>query len=440
MSLQLTRARRRLTVAYVGVFALILLMFGSAVLWVSTREMIAHLDESLHEAANLLEVAVETASEGFTGEAGQVGGRLDEAVGEAFGDALVDALADLNVPGRAFYVFHSIEGSLDDREGPVWLEDFARSVDGGDRYLTAEGTDEEDIEWRVYGRPLPVSGQPSPLIGVVLADFVEVEDRYPGLVRAFSLAALFSLILVGIGGSVLARTSTAPAVRAFGQLRRFTADAAHELRTPVSVIQARSEVALQSERVPEEYQAALAGILDETRRLSGTLDKLLTLARVDAGDWPVQLESLFLDDIVSDLSSSINALAAKSGVEVEVRADDECPVQGDPTLIEQLIMILVDNAVQYSSPEGQVHVSANRVGDRSILVVSDDGIGMTPDVRPLVFERFYRADPARARGGAGLGLSIAQWIASVHGAEIDLESEAGSGTTVRVTFQSVAGG
>lgn len=410
----LARARWRLTIAYVAVFAAILTLFGVAVLWVSTREMIASMDESLHEAGDLLDQVVSEAARS----------NVD----------LATAAQALRVPGRSFYLFGPGGRPLLPVEHPDWLTTLASDLTAGELYLTVEGPDELNVEWRVYGRVMSVPGRPEPVVGMVVADFLEVEDRYPGLVGAFALAALGALLLVAIGGSILARKSIEPAEHAFRQLRRFTADAAHELRTPVSVIQASSEVALQHQRSSEEYEGTLASVLDETRRVSDTLDKLLTLSRADAGDWPVELEDLYLDDLVSDLASRIGALAARKGVELEVGADDECPVRGDRNLLGQLVMILCDNAIEFTPAGRRVRVEAERRGPRSALVVSDSGIGMTADERAKAFDRFYRADDARERGGAGLGLSIAEWIVRVHDARIELESEPGAGTTVRVVF------
>ena len=417
MNEHLVRVRRWLALAYVVVFALILFLFGSAVLWVSTREMIAQLDESLGEAVDALERAIVEAD-------------------PAGDDGLAGAVESLRIPSRDLYAFDATGRLLHDGAAPTWLPALVSGFSDASRFLTVEGPDDLEVEWRVHGRPLQLP-RAEPVIGVVVADFLEVEDRYPGLVGAFAVAALAALLLVAAGGSWLARRSVAPAEHAFRQLRRFTADAAHELRTPVSVIQARSEGALQRERGPADYRAALEGVLVETRRVSDTLDKLLTLARADAGDWPIERRDVYLDDVVSDLSGTMGALAAQRGVELTVSTEEECPVRGDPSLLSQLVTILVDNAIAFTEPDGRVQVSAVRKQGRSVLEVSDTGIGMSREETARAFDRFYRADEARERGGAGLGLAIARWIVREHTAELELDSEPGRGTTVRVTFTDV---
>ena len=217
--------------------------------------------------------------------------------------------------------------------------------------------------------------------------------------------------------------------------QHFTQDAAHELRTPLTVVRSRAEVALQQPRSTAEYEAALRGIELESERLGGIVEKLLLLARADTGELPIHRERLFLDDVTLDATRAASVLAQHKGVELTLGDLDEVPIQGDPTLIRQLVMILLDNAVKFTPSGGRVTVRVTNAAGRPQLDVSDTGGGIAAEHLPRVFERFFRGDPSRARSeGAGLGLAIARWIADEHGAEIRIDSELGRGTHAIVRF------
>jgi signal transduction histidine kinase len=170
---------------------------------------------------------------------------------------------------------------------------------------------------------------------------------------------------------------------------------------------------------------------------------LLILARADAGERPIARERVYLDDLTLDAAGAARVVAEAKGVAVELEEFDEAAVEGDPTLLRQMVMILLDNAVKFTARGGKVLVRVGTPNERPMLVVEDTGIGIGPDQLPHVFERFYRGDPARSRAtnradGAGLGLSIAKWIADAHGAEIVLSSEPTMGTRVTVRFARAA--
>jgi signal transduction histidine kinase len=229
-------------------------------------------------------------------------------------------------------------------------------------------------------------------------------------------------------------------------MRRFMADAAHELRTPLTVLRSHAEIALQQPRDARQYQAALAGIETEARRLGGIVEDLLTLARADAGERPMERRRVYLDDLTIDAVGAARAVGEAKGVSLQLEEFEEAVVDGDATLLRQLIMILLDNAVKFSAPNGDVRIRVGSSGDRPTLTVSDAGLGIPAEQIPRIFERFYRGDPARTRGdadgvrpdGAGLGLAIAKWIADAHGAEIIVNSMPGQGTRVTVAFPTAA--
>jgi signal transduction histidine kinase len=277
-------------------------------------------------------------------------------------------------------------------------------------------------------------------VAAAVADEVELADRFAALIAAFGGAAVAAVVLVSAGGYFLVRKATDPVERSILRTRQFMADAAHELRTPIAVLRTRAEVALQAPRSPEGYVSALQGMGHEARRLGRVVDDLLTLARADAGERPVQQERFFLDDVVVDAALSVRTLAQAAGVALEVDEFEETPLVGDAGLVRELAIVLLDNAVKFTPSGGAVRVRV-QPKPQPTLTVEDSGAGIEPEQLPHVFERFYRGDQSRSRaGGAGLGLSIAQWIASAHGARLTLVSERGSGTRAMVVFPRPASG
>jgi heavy metal sensor kinase len=217
---------------------------------------------------------------------------------------------------------------------------------------------------------------------------------------------------------------------------RFTADAAHELRTPVTVIRTSAELALRHPRTPESYQQTLRSIQHETEGMTELLERLLLLARGDAGQWRLRLDTVFLDDLVSRLRPAILSLAAPRHVTVEFEAPAEpCMIRADESAIGRLIVILADNAIKFTPEGGSVRLRFLIRASECVLEVSDTGCGIACEDLPHIFDRFYRADPARTPGnGAGLGLAIARTIAEAHSGRIEVFSEAGRGSTFRVAM------
>jgi signal transduction histidine kinase len=214
--------------------------------------------------------------------------------------------------------------------------------------------------------------------------------------------------------------------------QRFVADASHEVRAPLTAIQANLELL---ERVPDmppgERQEAIGEASREARRLARLVADLLALARADAGV-TLRHQRVELERVALAALGEARHLAREQQLGVERL--DPALVHGDPDRLTQLVLILLDNACKYTPAGGQVTLAVQRNGATVELRVSDTGVGIGPADLPHVFERFYRADPARARdpGGSGLGLAIAQWIVQQHGGEITLASAPGQGTTVTV--------
>ena len=230
--------------------------------------------------------------------------------------------------------------------------------------------------------------------------------------------------------------------RSFEQQRRFMADASHELRSPVSIIRGEAEVALSQARSLEEYRGSLEIALDEARRLSQIVDDLFTLARADAGQYPLRPRDFYLEELATECVRASRSMAAASGVTLSYEPDGEMPIHGDEELVRRLTMNLLDNAIKYTPEGGKINVACQRSGCEYSLTVRDSGPGIPAEAQEKIFERFFRLDPARtqdrrtpgtetatlATTGAGLGLSIARWIAEAHHGRLVLVHSDASGS------------
>jgi heavy metal sensor kinase len=221
--------------------------------------------------------------------------------------------------------------------------------------------------------------------------------------------------------------------QSFAEIRRFTADASHELRTPLAVIRTEAEVALTRPLDPAEYRSLLGSILEECERLTRLTEQLLALAREDVGvDRPA--EPLDLSAVVRGVVEDLRPLAEARGVQLCADANGALPARGDPLRLRQVFLNVVDNAIKYTPPGGDVAVRVHPDEGQAVVTVRDTGIGIAPEHLRQVFERFYRVDKGRSReqGGTGLGLSIARSIVAAHGGRIELTSTPGQGTTCTV--------
>ena len=227
----------------------------------------------------------------------------------------------------------------------------------------------------------------------------------------------------------------------FRQMRKFNADAAHELRTPLAILQTETEVALQSPNLPDEIGAVLASNLEEIDRLGRIVSDLLTLAEAEAGRQVLVKESIDLKALLEDLVDQLRVLASESGVLIRLNCERELRINADKLWIRRAVVNLLENAIKYSSDGGTIEVSAG-IGNSAVqLAIRDHGIGILPHDLPHIFDRLYRADPARSRdsGGVGLGLAIVKWIVEAHNGTIRVESEAERGALFEISFPASAG-
>ena len=417
----LDRLRLRLTAWYVITFATIILAIGTALFFVVTREIAATLDRSLEGASAAVAHAVMHAP----GRLGSHSGTLDSA-------ALV-VVRRLEIPDRSLYIFDGAGGLVYPESASTWVRAAAERSIANKGSAAVEASIGHELTLRVHARRFATPAGDT-LIAVAAADIEELEDAYAAVLGFFGAAALLALVLTASGGVLLVRKSTAPVAHSYEQMRRFMADAAHELRTPVAVLRAQTDVALERRRSPEAYREALSEIRQVAEGLSDIVNDLLALARAEAGTQPVRREPLYLDDLVLDAVTAARALAEQNGVHIGVSEYEEAPIVGDPLLVRRLLLILLDNAIKYTPSGGRVSASVTGSPDVAV-VIADTGIGISPESLPHLFERFYRGTPGSSRTeGAGLGLAIAQWIAEAHTATIGVVSTPGEGTQVTLRF------
>ena len=339
-----------------------------------------------------------------------------------------------------------------------------------------------DEEWRVLTVPIVEGGRVVAVVQVARSE-QGVEAALDRLLLLMGLAVPLTLLLAVAGGYFLASRALGPIDRitrtagrigaedlsrrlgpsaspdevgrlaatfdgmldrledAFQRQRRFTADASHELRTPLALLTGRAEVALDRPRTPAEYRQVLEGVRDDAARMAQLLGELLTLARADQGREALAWEPVALAELVADTLDALAPLAEERGVALAAGTLAPCTILGDQTRLTQLLVNLIDNALKYTPAGGRVTVGLARDGDAATIAVADTGIGIAPEHLPHLFERFYRVDAARARaaGGAGLGLAIADWIARAHGGQIAVTSAVGGGSVFSVRLPLASG-
>jgi heavy metal sensor kinase len=447
--------RVRLALWCVALLALILLAFSGALYIGLARGVQTEADSRLTMAGQQTLAVVDIE-----------GNRLDEPVRA---EQLPGGVAVTVYNGRGDLLFSNSHGLA----LPPLNRDAVQAMRGPWVISTIAGPD--GVDWRLLTAPVLENGRPAGAVQVARAQ-PEVAAALRQLLLLMALAIPATLVLAGVGGLFLAGralgpidrlTRAAAAIgaddlarrlepppqldevgrlaltfngmldrleRAFRRQRQFTADAAHELRTPLAMLASQVDVLLERPRQADEYRRALASMREDMSRLNVLVSELLTLARADAGQQALGREWLALDTLVEDVLTAMAPLAESRGVRLAHANGKEAAVEGDQTRLTQLLINLLDNAVKYTPAGGAVTVAVRSEAPWAVVEVADTGVGIAPEHLGRLFERFYRADPARARadGGAGLGLAISQWIVQAHGGEIAVASQPGRGTVVTV--------
>ncbi len=458
--------RLRVTAWYLAFFSLLFVLFGIFLYGVLSKALEKRLDETLSSQA--------------TTEASLFQDELEEMKGDV-PKAAAEAVTEMRLRGSVVAIFQA--GRMLAASSPVQPPGFDEIA------VKAAGRAEADLvlplpRFGKYGAHAAVHRVPegtspgAPYVIVAMEPLDSIADSLQVVRGVLFFGMPFLLALAGIGGYWLTTRSLAPLSwmaeqareitgnnletrldigdaaqelsmlaasfnellsrldQSFAGMRRFVADASHELRTPISVIRGEADVALSHDRTAPEYKESLAIILDESRRLSRLVDDLLNLARADAGHVRLQPQDFYFNDLLADSCRSVQSLASARKIELEWRSAGDIPFRGDEELLRRLVVNLLDNAIRYTPPGGKVSAALEAAGPDVRIRVADTGIGIAPEAVPHVFERFYRADKARSRadGGFGLGLAIVKWIAESHNGAVELSSQPESGSVFTVTL------
>ena len=469
--------RARLTLWYAGAFAVFLALFSVGAYIFLDHTSLARVDEFLAETASAVAGAIE-----YQRKAGMTDSAAINVVVREFRMRDIDILVTDRTTGRTLSSRLAIEvgprgagvSAAPALPSPARL--LQRASDAPDA-RTVSVAQQEDI--RLFTMPYTL-GSRAYVVGV--AQSLRAQR---GMLREAEIALVFGipvmLLLASSGGYLLARQSLRPVMTmssraadigastlherlpvanpddelgrlagvfnellgrlesSFERQRRFMADASHELRTPVAIISAESELALsRDDRPSAELRVSLQIVAAEGRRLRGIVEDLFLLARSDAGEQQLRPEALYLHDLLEESTRAVRTLAAARSLDLdlEVGADD-MPIVGDDAMLRRLFVNLLENAIKYSKPGGRVRVSAARNGAGYMIDVSDNGAGIPESEQGRIFDRFFRGDSARASstsGGAGIGLAIARWVARAHGGEVELRESGPRGSTFRVTL------
>lgn len=220
----------------------------------------------------------------------------------------------------------------------------------------------------------------------------------------------------------------------FQKLSRFTADAAHELRTPITALKGETEVLLSRKRSSEDYHEALTNNLERLDFLTKLVNDLLILSQADEGKASLKIENLNFSELLKELYEAFTIVAIQKKISFTFSAPEEILINGDSIKLKQLFSNLIDNAIKYTPDGGTISLIVQPGKDQVAVVLKDTGIGIPSDDLPHIFDRFYRVDTSRSRlsGGVGLGLSICQWIVKAHHGTIDVKSQFHQGTTFTV--------
>jgi heavy metal sensor kinase len=465
--------RGRLTLWYVAVLALALAAFGATFYFLASRALYTRVDNDLRSLIGLSNISLIHDTEEGQSSLSAALATTDEL------KTLEQSLLIFDASGRLLAENHP-EDDFQKR-----LPSLSSIPEDSDYFYTIVDED-GGARHRLATRRVKIPPTNIPYIILVSQSLEAIDDELELLRRPLLFAGLAALILAGGGGWLLARRSLAPVVamagsarrigaenlgeqlpvanprdelgqlavtfnellarlhEAFERQRRFMADASHELRTPLSVMGATAGVTLRKRhRKEDEYREAVQMMNEQTQRLSRIVKDMFTLARADAGRYPLNKKPLYLNDLLEEVARAGELLAAEKSVKVEIIDSLEAGFHGDEDLLRRMILNLVDNAIKHTPQGGVVRLSLAAEAPDYQISISDTGPGIPSEAQAHVFERFYRAGAARSRpedgdgAGAGLGLSIASWIAQAHDGSLELARSDHNGTTFTVRLPSI---
>ncbi len=449
--------RLKMTLWYGAVLAIVLLAFGAVVYLTMRHQLLSRIDQGLDEELADVLYEVKRANDPKS---------LSEWLDRRFARHEGFDFQITRPSGERFFVSARLADQSLSIPAPA-------TVTETPHYESASAADSK--RWRIV--TVRVTGPDGPLTVQIARSLEPFDHESRELLATLLLVGPLTLLVAVGGGYFLARRALAPVQRmtqaanqitadrlsqridianpddelgalagtlnrmierlerSFTEMQRFTADAAHELRTPLAIIRAEAEVALRSQRSPEEYAHVLENLLEETERLSSLADQLLFLCRQDAGLHPAAREPVAMDDLLRDVVNNMQLVGQEKGVTVSLAENAACTLVADSRQLRRVFYNLLDNAIKYTDSPGQVTVRSIVTAEGLEVAVADTGIGIPPEHLPRVFDRFYRVDPARTESNAaGLGLSICQSIIHSLAGRITVASTVGKGTTVVVVL------
>ncbi len=462
-------ARARVALRYTALFGLVALITAAGIYWLIRDNAYYRLNQTLEST---LEVATLTLFH-------EIQENGDKAAGEAAVRDVFKQMYQKSFPGEQVAIW-------DGQRLVAYKKNLGRDLSNLSQLppMSADGF-RNTADLRIETRHVLVPEVKTTYTVAVATWRGDVLNDMASVFRALSIAIPAALFLAAAGGYVLAKRTLAPltsmastvdaitsnnldqrvqvvnpndelgqlAIRfnkllarlqeAFQQQRRFMADAAHELKTPITAALVAAQVTLQGgERDEREYREALRIIEEQMSRLKQLVQNMFLLAQADAHAVAYHPEPVYFDEIIAEGYRAMRFLAESKGIAMHMAGLPELSCLGDAGLLRQAVIILLDNARKFTPASGRIDVSVEMKNETYVLRISDTGPGIPDSAKPYLFDRFFRVDPSRVRGqadggGAGLGLAIAKWVADVHGGDLRLESSDGLGSTFALELPRV---
>jgi len=457
--------RARLTLWYMIILGFTLVFFSALLYYQMSRSLYKSVDRKILTISEVVASSLSPHSQSVFSDIEQ---KLAKKVGRQPAAKFIQIMdRSGNIGGKSL--------NLKNKRLPVSYEALKNAANGVVTYETKE----------VFGEPLRIITYPVKMKGTgvrsiiqVATSLTEVRDTLRRLILILVSIIPLSLFIASLGGIFLANKVLKPIneinqitreitsknlglrvphpqthdelgelvetingmierlEKSFKQIQQFTADASHELKTPLTILKGEAELALRKERDPEEYRHYLRSSLEEVNRLSRLVQDLLVLSKADMGRLTLQKEPLNLIELTHSCCEQCKFLGEgkNTRVEFEPSSDEEVWVMGDPHRLKQMFYNLIENAIKYSNDGGKVEIVTGSNGKFASIAIRDEGLGISEEDLPYIFDRFYRVDKSRSReaGGTGLGLSICKWIAEAHQGKITVESTPGVGSCFTV--------
>ncbi|MDO8445747.1 MAG: heavy metal sensor histidine kinase [Deltaproteobacteria bacterium] len=459
--------RFKLTVWYAAVMVLVLIFFGSTLYLTMSRALYAEVDSRIKGMAEVMASSSHTFPSHF--DLAQLDMMVAENLGFKNQGKFIQIMDNTGTVGQTSV-------SLSPQPLPISITAIKRAAN---KEISFDTIKVERIKYpiRMITYPIIENGEVATILQVGTS-LETLQNTLHVLFLTIIFGILASLALASLGGWFMAKKSLSPvndittAARAitaknldqrievanpndevgrlaetfnemisrlnnsFRQINQFSSDVSHELRTPLTIMRGEMEVAMRTQRTPEEYKEVIASGLEEVERMSLMVEELLLLSKTEHGELKLNVSTVALRKLLEAIYDNATALARGKGVSISIQSNDEVYIEGDEMRLRQVLLNLVDNAIKYSPSGGEVELSLTRDKEYAHISVKDTGIGIAKEDQEKIFGRFYRVDASRSRevGGTGLGLSICKWITEGHGGKISVVSDIGKGTTFTVSL------